>query len=86
MHFKLDITDVSIVLYNSVLICEFEVSPPAEQQSWCDSQLEARITLTGTEYGKQVFVEPTKSVTNSVLLAQLQKVPPNDITSLSPTV
>lgn len=40
------------------------------------------MNLIGTEYGKKIFVEPTKSATNSELLAQFPKEPPNDITLL----
>lgn len=59
-----------------------QVSPPAEQQSRPESQLEAcvHVKLTGTEYAKRIVSEPAKFVTNSIV-AQLQKVPPNDLTS-----
>lgn len=84
MHFKLEVIDViSIVLHNSLFnmwICEPSSSWTAEQ-AWLTAGSCIHIKLIGTEYGKQIFVEPTKSVTNSILLVQLQKVPPNDITS-----
>ena len=61
----------------TVLICEFDTSPSV---SWTAGSY-SHINLIRTEYSTQIFCEPTKSVINSVLLARLRTVPPNDLTS-----